>query len=78
MKNLVKIKNGFHETIIDIDQIAIIKKEYKDSVFKIIIVFKSGYIEELNCRDSNKDLYELLVKKFNDDVDINTIKTYEY
>ena len=78
MKNLVKIKNGFHETIIDIDQIAIIKKEYKDSIFKIIIVFKSGYIEELNCRDTNKDLYELLVKKFNDDVDINTIKTYEY
>lgn len=78
MKNLVKIKIGFHEIIIDIDEIAVIKKEYKESTFKLIIVFKSGYKEEINCRDLNKDLYELLVKKFNDDVEINTIKTYEF
>ena len=76
MKDLIRIIAKPLDIVLDINRIIAIEN-YAESCEVDVITEVETYKFTPTTKQGQKELYNALIKKFNEDVDPNTIKTYE-
>lgn len=76
MKDLIRIIAKPLDIVLDINRIIAIEN-FAESYEVDVITEVETYKFTPTTKQGQKELYNALIKKFNEDVDPNTIKTYE-